>query len=123
LRYRLKIALIFGFELHLQAMSSRPTRLSGDLPAAPQPQAIVDYGFVPVRAKLLEVAAFLDRVERYGVADDFRCVALREAVNLLAENRPERARRLLEHWSDPTTEPEAASSGRPAVGAWRQPSA
>ena len=81
--------------------------------------AVVDTGFIPVRAKLLEVAAFLDRVERHLVADDFRCEALREAARLLVDGRPERARRILERLSDPTTEPEAISSGKAALGAWR----
>ena len=49
------------------------------------PRAVVDQGFIPVRAKLIEVAAFLDRVERYGSANDFRCAALREAAALLIE--------------------------------------
>jgi hypothetical protein len=83
--------------------------------------AVIDLGFVAVRAQLLEVAAFLDRVERYGVAGDFRCVSLREAARLLADGRPERARRILESLSDPTTEPISASDGKAAHGAWRQP--
>lgn len=82
---------------------------------------MVDHGFIPVRAKLIEVAAFLDRVERHEVADDFRCAALREAAGLLVDGRPERARRILEKLSDPTTEPEAASSGKAALGAWQRP--
>lgn len=84
-------------------------------------QAVVEIGYIPVRAKLLEVAAFLDRVERHGVADDFRCAALREAAALLVDGQPERARRILESLSDPTTEPEATSSGKAALGAWRKP--
>jgi hypothetical protein len=72
-----------------------------------------------VRAKLIEVAAFLDRVERHKVAGDFRCAALREAAELLVDGRPERARRILEKLSDPSTEPEATSSGKAALGAWR----
>ena len=80
---------------------------------------VIDSGFMPVRAKLLEVAAFLDRIERYGVAGDFRCAALREAAALLTDGQPERARRILEQLSDPTTEPEAKSSGKAAVGAWQ----
>jgi hypothetical protein len=79
----------------------------------------VDHGFIPTRAKLIEVAAFLDRVERYEVADDFRCAALREAATLLVDGKPERARRILEALSDPTTEPEPKSSGKAAIGAWR----
>ena len=99
-----------------------PTPVPSDgelpLPAAAR-QAVVERGFIPVRAKLLEVAAFLDRVERHGVADDFRCAALREAARLLTDGQPERARRILEQLSDPTTEPEAKSSGKAAFGAWR----
>ena len=76
-----------------------------------------------MRARLIEVAAFLDRVERYHAADDFRCVALRDAAELLVDGKPERARRILEKLSDPTVEPEVVSSGKAALGAWRQPAA
>jgi hypothetical protein len=93
------------------------------LPADGPRLAVVDQGFIPVRAKLLEVAAFLDRVERYAVADDFRCAALRQAAALLVDGEPERARRILEKLSDPTTEPEPVSSGKSATGAWQPPSA
>jgi hypothetical protein len=99
----------------------RTPRSTGPSPASPATQAIVDPAFVPVRAKLLEVAAFLDRVERHGVADDFRCVALREAARVLVDGEPERARRILEALSDPTTTPEATSSGKAALGAWQPP--
>jgi len=81
--------------------------------------AVVEIGFIPTRAKLIEVAAFLDRVERHGVAGDFRCVALRAAAALLTDGRGRRARRILEKFSDPTTEPETISSGKAALGAWR----
>jgi hypothetical protein len=99
--------------------TSRPKRSSNHLPASPARNAIVDYGFIPVRAKLIEVAAFLDRVERYAVAEDYRCTALRKAARLLVDGKPERARRILEQLSDPTTEPEAKSSGKAAFGAWQ----
>lgn len=98
-----------------------PRRIPNRLPASGQPAAVVDHGFIPVRAKLIEVAAFLDRVERYAVADDFRCAALRDAARLLVDGRPERARRILEKLSDPTTKPELVSSGKAALGAWRGP--
>ena len=90
---------------------------------SPAPNATVLVDFVAVRAQLLEVAAFFDRVERHGVAGDFRCAALREAASLLADGRPERARRILEQLSDPTTEPIAASDGKAAHGAWKGPAA
>lgn len=86
-------------------------------------QALVDHSFVPVRAKLIEVAAFLDRVERHGVADDFRCQALNQAAQVLLDGQPNRARRILESLSDPTEAPDDISTGKPAVGAWKQPSA
>ncbi len=86
-------------------------------------RAVVDHGFIAVRAKLIEVAAFFDRAERHGVADDFRCAALRRAAKLLNDGRPERARRILESLSDPTTRPELVSSGKAALGAWRKPAA
>jgi len=84
-------------------------------------RVLVDHGFIPVRAKLIEVAAFLDRVERHAVADDFRCAALRQAAAVLVDGRPERARRILEQLSDPTSQPEAISSGKAALGAWLRP--
>jgi hypothetical protein len=99
--------------------TSRPKRSSGGLPAKPARGAIIDVGFIPTRAKLIDVAAFLDRVERYAVADDFRCAALRNAAKVLVDGKPERARRILEKLSDPTTRPEEKSSGKAALGAWR----
>ncbi|MDO8540884.1 MAG: hypothetical protein Q7S40_10650 [Opitutaceae bacterium] len=98
---------------------TRPTRRSARPLGTASPREIVDLGFVPVRARLIEVAAFLDRAERYAAADDFRCAALREAAALLVDGRPERARRILEKLSDPTTQPETVSSGKAALGAWR----
>ena len=52
-------------------------------------------------------------------ADDFRCAALREAATLLVDGKAERARRILEKLSDPTTEPDERSTGKAALGAWR----
>jgi hypothetical protein len=98
---------------------SRPKRPSSGLPAHPARGAIIDVGFIPTRAKLIDVAAFLDRAERYAIADDFRCAALREAAELLVDGKPERARRILEKLSDPTTKPEETSSGKAALGAWK----
>ena len=100
---------------------SRPKTAPIHPPVSPAAPSVVDHGFIPVRAKLIEVAAFFDRVERHAVADDFRCAALRDAAALLVDGRPERARRILEKLSDPTTEPEVTSSGKAALGAWRRP--
>lgn len=113
-------ASVYVFPPQPNVAASRPQPLSAGLPAHPQSKAIVDAGFIPVRAKLIEVAAFLDRVERYAVADDFRCAALRTAAALLVDGKPERARRILEKLSDPTTRPERKSSGKAALGAWQR---
>lgn len=75
-------------------------------PAATCPmnkQAVVDQYFMEHRAKLLDIAAFLDRVDRaQGTADfaDFRVDALRAGLRLLADGGGDRCRRLLELFSD-----------------------
>lgn len=95
-------------------------RASGAEPTSPAAaRALVDLGFVPTRAKLIEVAAFLDRVERHGASDDYRCEALRAAARLIVDGQPARARRILEALSDPTVEPDAVSTGKAAYGAYK----
>lgn len=113
----------FAFSTSLPPVpTSRVKRPAPARPAAAYPaSAVVDQGFIAARAKLIDVAAFLDRVERHAAAEDFRCAALREAAALLVDGRPERARRILEKLSDPTTEPANKSSGKAALGAWRRP--
>ena len=43
------------------------------------------------------------------------------AFLLAPDSSEERARRILESLSDPTTEPDEVSTGKPAVGAWQDP--
>ena len=88
---------------------------------------IVQMQFLEHRAKVLDLAAFLDRVERAQPApgepgDDLRMRALRAAIDLLRDGRPDRARRVLELWSDRSTEPIAAATAKGAVGAVEPPS-
>jgi hypothetical protein len=82
--------------------------------------AVVDRYFMEHRAKLLDLAAFLDRVDRAGPgADDFRMAAFRRALAILQETEPGRAKRVLDLFSDPTTEPiESAAGMKGAHGAW-----
>ena len=70
------------------------------------------------RSKLLDVAAFLDRVERHDQADDFRVEALKDVLSIL-QSGPHRVRRILEALSDPTTEPIPAATVQGATGAYR----
>ncbi|MEM1099496.1 MAG: hypothetical protein AAGH92_11995 [Planctomycetota bacterium] len=71
-------------------------------------EQVLDADFFEHRAKLLDLAAFFDRVEHASVtgrvADDPRLPALRDALAILQDGQPQRARRVLERWSDPTTE-------------------
>lgn len=84
----------------------------------PTKQAVLDQYFIEVRAKLIEVAAFLDRVDRADGEEDYRIQAFREALKALEGNQPERAKQILLAFSDPTTEPIPAAKGKSAAGAW-----
>lgn len=80
---------------------------------------ILDLYFMDSRAKLIDIAAFLDRVERAEGVADFRLAAFRKALEDLDRGDPTRAKRVLMSLSDPTTEPLAAAPGKGAMGAWR----
>jgi hypothetical protein len=86
----------------------------------PHPPGAGELGFPEARARLLEVAAFLDRTERHSADGDYRVRALREAAAILSDGAPARARRILESLSDPTLEPLEKTNARPAAGAWRR---
>lgn len=79
---------------------------------------VVDAYFMEHRARLLDVAAFLDRVDRAGAgSDDFRMQAFRRGVAILGDGLPDRARRILELLSDPSAEPVATAGMKGATGA------
>ena len=81
-------------------------------------QQLLDLYFMDARSKLIDLAAFLDRVDRGEGEPDFRLAAFRKALLELQAGKPERARRVLMSLSDPTTDPIAAAPGKGAVGAW-----
>ncbi|MBL9141307.1 MAG: hypothetical protein JNK53_05515 [Phycisphaerae bacterium] len=96
------------------------------------------------RARVLDVAAFLDRLDRAqpqpqpqapspsssqqarspsqqsspSPIEDFRVAAFRKAVAILGDGQTDRARRVLELLSDPSTEPIAAAHSKGATGAF-----
>jgi len=79
----------------------------------------VDLYFMEHRAKLLDIAAFLDRVERSSgeaAGDDVRIRALKKAVPLLIDGEGQRVRRMLEFFSDHTSEPIPAAHSQGAIG-------
>jgi hypothetical protein len=79
---------------------------------------LLDLYFMDARAKVIDIAAFLDRIDRSKGDADFRLAALMEALRELSKNEPQRAKRVLLSLSDPTTEPIEKSPGKGAVGAW-----
>lgn len=81
-------------------------------------QELLDLYFMDARSKLIDIAAFLDRLDRANGEADFRLAAFREALKELARNEPTRAKNVLLSLSDPTTEPIAAAPGKGACGAW-----
>ena len=81
-------------------------------------QQVLDLYFMDARCKLIELAAFLDRVDRGSGEADFRLSAFRDAMRHLADGEPKRAETVLLAFSDPTAEPIAKAPGKGAVGAW-----
>lgn len=71
------------------------------------------------RSKLIDLAAFLDRVQRAGQENDFRVQALKKAIGLLSHDEPQRAREVLISFSDPSTEPIAKATTQGAIGAFK----
>jgi hypothetical protein len=76
--------------------------------------------FLDARSKLIDLAAFLDRVERSGGEDDFRIRSFRAALRHLSQSEPEKAKAVLLTLSDPTMEPLETATTKGAAGAWPQ---
>ncbi len=81
-------------------------------------QKVLDLYFMEARAKLIDLAAFLDRVDRAEGAEDFRVKAFRRALAELEKSGPDRAKQVLLALSDPTAEPIARATTKAAAGAW-----
>lgn len=95
--------------------------LSPPVQPQPAPVSLPDLQFIAARASLLDVASFLDRVQRHGQDGDYRIAALKAALPQLLDTAagPTRARRILEALSDPTSEPIPAANIQGAFGAPR----
>jgi hypothetical protein len=91
------------------------------IPSPLDAQALADEYFIENRNRLLELAAFLDRLDRADPARasrDFRLRALADALAILAGPGPNYVRQIQELLSDPTTEPIAALDRKSALGAY-----
>lgn len=86
-------------------------------------QQILDLYFMDARSKLIDIAAFLDRVDRGEGEPDFRLAAFQAALQELHQGEPTRAKSVLMSLSDPTPDPIPKAPGKGAVGAWPGPAA
>jgi hypothetical protein len=93
-----------------------------------QQQLIAEY-FLEIRAKILDVAAFLDRMDRSvdrNAEDDFRMVAMRQALQALCAEQAQphaptgRVYDIQMIFSDPTTEPLMQLDRKSALGAFNR---
>jgi hypothetical protein len=83
-------------------------------------QQVLDLYFLEARGKLIDIAAFMDRVERAGGEADFRWAAFKRALNELDQQGQERARSVLMALSDHSTDPIPSAINKAACGAWPQ---
>ena len=82
-------------------------------------QALVDAYFLENRTRLLDIAAFLDRLDRAeGAVDDFRVRAFKAALARLAEGGSGRVEDVQMLMSDPRSEPLSALDRKSAQGAY-----
>lgn len=81
-------------------MANSPNRSNRPIPG--DATQILDHEFLHIRAKLIETAAALDRIDRAAdpdaaaaIASDFRTSQIHRAVEQLLESGPGRAERVL----------------------------
>ncbi len=83
----------------------------------PTKQELLDLQFIDARHKLISIAAFMDRIDRHPGDNDYRYEALRAALPILLENQPDRAKRVLEAFSDLSKDPIPCAEFQGAFGA------
>jgi len=81
---------------------------------------LLDEYFIENRTKLLDIAAFMDRLDRAAGDEesDFRLHAFIEALELLAGSKASRVQAIQMLFSDPTTNPLDKTNAKNAVGAY-----
>lgn len=85
----------------------------------PSTANLADLGFLDARIKAIDIAAFLDRVQRHEQDSDYRVAALKEALPILLSEETGRAKKMLEALSDQSEEPIPAATIQGAFGAPR----
>jgi capsule polysaccharide export protein KpsE/RkpR len=81
---------------------------------------VTDLYFAEARSKLIDLAAFFDRIERSEGPDDFRIRSLRAALQALETADADKTKKVLLVLSDPTKEPVLRADTKPASGAWSE---
>jgi hypothetical protein len=81
-------------------------------------QQLLDLYYLEARSKLIDLAAFLDRLDRAPGEGDFRLEAFHQALTQLQTVSASRTERVLSALSDPTVEPIPAATTKAACGAW-----
>ncbi|WP_243374182.1 hypothetical protein [Geotalea sp. SG265] len=92
----------------------------------PTAMELLERDFVKCRARILEIAAFIDRIDRFegsdGARKDFRYRAIFQALEIISSVEGNRVREILLLLSDPTLQPlEDVLPPQRAQGAWRPP--
>lgn len=78
---------------------------------------LLDLQFIDARARIIDLAAFLDRLDRHDGDADIRLDYFRKALSVLGENRPDRAKAVLEVFSDMTADISETAPFQGATGA------
>ena len=82
---------------------------------------LIDGFFMEHRAQIIDIAAYLDRLDRsveHDAEQDFRFSAIRKAMRELSSNEPGRVQRILMHLSDPVVELMDTRDRQNALGAF-----
>jgi hypothetical protein len=88
----------------------------------PSKKELLDLQFIDARHKLIDLAAFLDRIDRHEGLDDYRYEAFKNALPILFTARPDRARAVLESFSDHSSAIPDSAPFQGAFGAALPPS-
>ena len=87
---------------------------------------IIDEYFIENRTRVLDLAAYLDRLHRSADGEspraDFRMQALERALQVLISNDPEKIDQIQMIFSDPSTELKPKLEAKSASGAWNSAS-
>jgi hypothetical protein len=83
---------------------------------------MIDEYFIENRTRILDLAAYLDRLLRSAdgqpASEDFRMQAFRQALQILSSDEPNKVDQIQLVFSDPTVELKSRLDTKSASGAW-----